>query len=83
MVVWTWTKVRREERCTWKMSFGIRATPVMVASLSGGAVVRAEEVVVAVMNDVDDTVTVEVDSCSPKATEEMLERTCLLDRKEA
>ena len=64
------------------MSFGMRATPVMVASWSDGAVVRAEAVE-ADADDVDETVTVEVDSCSPNATEEMLERTCLLERKEA
>ena len=62
------------------MSFGMRATPVMVASVSGGTVVRA---VVMEVDDEDDTVTVDVDSCSPKATEEMLDKTCLLDRKEA
>jgi len=54
----------------------------MIASLSGD-VVAMVEVVEAVAIDVDETVTVDVDSCSPKATEEMLERTCLLDRKEA
>jgi len=64
------------------MSFGMRATPVMVASLSGDVVAMAEAVAAEAI-DVDETVTVEVDSCSPKATEEMLERTCLLDRKEA
>jgi len=47
----------------------------MIASLSGD-VVAMVEVVEAVAIDVDETVTVDVDSCSPKATEEMLERTC-------
>jgi len=54
----------------------------MVASVSGDVVAMAE-VVEAVVIDVDETVAVDVDSCSPKATEEMLERTCLLDRNEA